>query len=514
MKFSKWHRAAIGVVTAMVIPIAMALPTVPANAARVACASHVAGDFNGDGHADVAAGGPGRTVDGAIDAGSVRVFYGGPSGVAPTGSDQYFDQATPGIWGAPTEDDEFGFTVAAGNFNGDCYGDLAIGTPGENDVTILYGSAGGLSTAHSVHLASNQSGSEFGHALAVGDFNGDGIDDLAGGAPTGEDAGRTASGEVGISYGSPSGLRQPSVWIDQSTSGVPGVPEANDYFGSSLAAGDFTHDGRSDLAVGVPGEDNGSIVDAGSVTVLLGSAQHGLSGAGAQLWTQNTPGVSGSDERGDAFGLTLAAGDVNGDGHADLVIGTPYEDLGTVVDAGVVTYLAGSDAGLTAAGARTFAQGSGAIPGAPELADQFGSSLAIGDVNGDGRAEIAVGTPFEDLGRSVDAGAVTIIPGGPGGPTDVGSMTWDENSPGVGGRAETNDDFGYALFAAHITNSTWEDLVIGAPFESTSRPRYTGALTVLRGSAAGLTSVGGQSIVEPTDKAGRAEHDVMGWSLA
>ncbi|HEY1485542.1 MAG TPA: FG-GAP and VCBS repeat-containing protein, partial [Micromonosporaceae bacterium] len=240
------------------------------------CTSHVASDFNGDGFADVAASEPNRTIGKVTSAGAVRILYGGPTGLVVTGTDQYFDQNSPGIVGAPSRNDLFGLELATGDFNGDCHADLAIGTPGENDVTILYGSATGLSTIGAGHLVGEQPKSSFGWDLVAGDFNGDGVDDLAVGAPGAADAGALGSGEVGISYGGASGLQAPSTWIDQSTTGVPGVPETGDGFGTSLAAGAFTGDGVTDLAVGVPCEDNGSISDGGSVTVLPSSAVGGL----------------------------------------------------------------------------------------------------------------------------------------------------------------------------------------------------------------------------------------------
>ena len=512
MKRQTWRRGGIAFAAATLIPVGLLTFSAPASADGSTCTTHIASDFNGDGFADVATGLPGRTVAGVQDAGAVRVFYGGPSGIAASGTDQYFDQNTAGIFGAPTKNDEFGTDVKPGDFNGDCYADLAIGTPGENDITILYGSANGLTAARNV-MGSNQSKSEFGTALAVGDFNGDGLDDLAGSAVTATDAGKANSGEVGIMYGSADGLQDPSKWINQSTSGVPGVAETNDYFGNMLAAGDFTGDGASDLAIATPSEDNGSVVNGGSVAVLLGSKTSGLTGAGAQLWTQSTPGVPGTDENNDAFGTAVAAGDVNGDGKADLVIGAQYEDVGSVVDAGTVTYLAGSSAGLTATGAKSYSQNTGAIPGGAEKGDQFGWFVSIGDFNGDGKGDIAVGTPFEDLGKVADAGTVTIIPGTASGPTDAGSKSWDQDTAGVGGAAEAYDDLGFSLFSGHIRSATYDDLVIGVPYESTGGPAYTGALNVLPGSPTGLTATGSQYVSEPTDQAPQGPYDVMGFSL-
>ncbi|HEY1486022.1 MAG TPA: FG-GAP repeat protein [Micromonosporaceae bacterium] len=514
MTTSKLRRSAIYLAAAVLIPTGVFAASTPALAdPPPACASNVPSDFNGDGFADIAAGAPYRTVAGVDSAGAVRVVYGGPTGLATSGTDQYFDQNSSNVVGAPTENDNFGWDLATGNFNGDCYADLAIATPGENDVTILYGSAAGLTTTDPGHIAGNQSKSSFGWIVTAGDFNGDGIDDLAVGAPFASDAGKSESGEVGIAYGSASGLQQPAQWIDQSTASVPGVAETDDGFGNTLAAGDFNGDGVADLAIGVPNESNGSVAHGGSVTVVLGSKTQGLTGTGAQLWTQSTSGVPGTDEKGDNFGTDLAAGDVNGDGKADLVIGAQNEDVGTAVDAGDITYLAGSKSGLTATGSKSYSQATADIPGTAEKGDNFGFYVVIGDFNGDGKGDIAVGTPFEDGGSDADSGTVTIIKGTSSGPTATGAKSWDQNSAGIGGTVEEGDWFGFSLYAANITTGH-TDLVVGVPGESTGTDEFDGALNVIPGSAGGLTSTGSQYFGEPTDVAGSDFADEWGFSVA
>jgi hypothetical protein len=135
------------------------------------------------------------------------------------------------------------------------------------------------------------------------DFNHDGFTDLAVGTP--QEAG--AAGAVNVLYGSADGLSGAgSRYLTQNTAGVASLPQGGDQFGWALAAGDFDRDGVADLAVGVPGEDVGSIFGAGAVQVLYGSAG-GLSGSGSQLFTQDTPGVGSSAENNDRFGLALAA---------------------------------------------------------------------------------------------------------------------------------------------------------------------------------------------------------------
>ncbi|MDP3767049.1 MAG: esterase, partial [Dehalococcoidia bacterium] len=144
----------------------------------------------------------------------------------------------------------------------------------------------------------------------------------------------------------------------QSSANVLDVIDPGDEFGSSLAAGDFNDDGEVDLAVGVAREDVETVADAGAVNVLYGTGA-GLAAAGNQLWHQGSPGIEAL-EAADFFGNALAAGDFNGDGADDLVVGVANEDLPGAPDAGAVNVIYGSSGGLTSAGAQFWHQD---IPG-------------------------------------------------------------------------------------------------------------------------------------------------------
>jgi FG-GAP repeat len=145
------------------------------------------------------------------------------------------------------------------------------------------------------------------------DFNGDSIPDLAIGAPDETLGGAEAAGVVHVLYGSPSaGLRAAGsqLW-SQDSPGVADTAEDVDQFGTALASGDYNGDGRADLAVGAPGENAFS----GVVHLLYGSPT-GLTATGSQLWSQDSPGIAGAAEAGDAFGETLAAGTLSTGGGA------------------------------------------------------------------------------------------------------------------------------------------------------------------------------------------------------
>jgi hypothetical protein len=256
---------------------------------------------------------------------------------------------------------------------------------------------------------------------------------------------------------------------------------------SGQVRGDFNGDGRSDLAIGVPFEDFGAI-DDGGVNVIYGSAA-GLAAAGNQFWSQNSFGIAGGAETGDRFGSTLAAGDFNGDGFADLAIGVPFEDIG-VTDAGGVNVIYGSAAGLAAAGNQFWSQDSFGIAGGAETGDRFGSALAVGDFNGDGFADLAIGVPFEDFGAT-DDGGVNVIYGSAAGLAAAGNQFWSQNSFGIGGGAESGDRFGSELAAANFGNTSHGDLAIGVPFEDIGATD-AGGVNVIYGSAAGLSAAGNQ----------------------
>jgi len=375
-----------------------------------------------------------------------------------------------------------------GDFNNDGFEDLAIGVPGEDigaqknagAVNVIYGSATGLrattagSTPANQFLSQNtpnivgpaETGDKFGSSLAVGDFNNDGFEDLAIGAP-GEAIGTVKNaGAVNVIYGSATGLRATAAgstpasrWWVQQFEGVKDNFEAGDNFGSSLIAGDFNNDGFEDLAIGVSGEDIGTQKNAGAVSVIYGSAT-GLRATAAgstptnQFWSQDTANIMGPAEAGDNFGSSLAVGDFNNDGFEDLAIGVPGEAIGTVKNAGAVNVIYGSATGLraTAAGStpasRWWVQQFSGVMDDVEAGDNFGSSLAVGDFNNDGFEDLAIGVPGEDIGAQKNAGAVNAIYGSATGlrATAAGSTPanqfWSQNTANMLGGTEAGDNFG------------------------------------------------------------------------
>jgi hypothetical protein len=426
-------------------------------------------------------------------------------------------------------------SIAIGHFDNSQVADVVIGAPyddvnGKDDagtVTLLQGGTGipgnalpGLfTTARSFDQDTPgvpdaaQKGDHFGAALAVGDFNKDGFDDLAIGAPNEDLVGMIPAlvkdaGVVTVLYGSPGGLTaENSFAVSRFTVGQ--VPKAGDRFGRALAAANFGRKGPfgvayDDLAVGVPYADvrvvDGPLVhNAGAVHVLYG--QGGASGldtreSAVQTLTQETFD-RGLADAGDHFGSALAAGDFGETLEDDLAIGVPYEDVAKHTNAGSVNVFYGSlqEIGLKSpAGRFAWHQSAGQVQDHAQDGDRFGAALAAADLGRSDAADLAIGVPTEDVFKVTDAGVVNVLyGGGPTGLTDVGNQLWHQRVDNIKGSPGTGDRFGASLSA---TNNV---LAIGVPFESADAkgkdeqgetipgPHHAGAVSVLYGDNTGLT---------------------------
>lgn len=245
------------------------------------------------------------------------------------------------------------FNLHSGDVNGDDIADLVAdgydSTPGTDDTYwntnyYLPGSASGLTTTGAAKLPA-------GVITDIGDTDGDGYGDIVIGMHWDADSGVPGSsdgGKVNLIRGSATGPSADRTVLTQNTSGVPGSSERKDGFGTELDLGDVNGDGHLDLAVGAPGESLDGVPHTGAVTVLYGAADgSGITGAGAQFFSQNTAGVPNSDEAEDRFGSEVHLGDLTGDGKGDLTVGAAGENGGN----GAVYALTSDGTTVTTAGA-------------------------------------------------------------------------------------------------------------------------------------------------------------------
>lgn len=405
----------------------------PAGEARIlggAAGGHLgaavaAGDVNGDGIDDALLGAP----DGG--AGTVVVIFGAANLPASV-----LDLSTPpGTHGevrilGDDEGDTAGAALTAADVNADGFADIAIGAPratvpagsaGAGEVYIIYGAPslpgvidlntdGEISPAQETRILGAGAGDALGAALGQGDVDADGFADIVLGAPGASPAGGAGAGVAIVIYGDDV---PPATVIDLSgPSGAAGETrilgdDAGDRLGASVAVGDFTGDGRGDVAAGAPGASIGGRTGSGLTFIVYSGA--GFAGTVIDLDTDDL--ISPANETrllgaaaGDGLGSALAFSDANGDGLAGVFAGAASADVAAGGDGGWLAgiyasaFRAGNFADLAASAedVRVLGAASG---------DRLGATgIAAGDLNSDG---------FEDFAMGAPAG-LSPLPGSPG----------------------------------------------------------------------------------------------------
>ncbi|MEU9355151.1 hypothetical protein AB0D65_30155 [Streptomyces griseoloalbus] len=250
-------------------------------------------------------------------------------------------------------------------------------------------------------------------------------------------------------------------------------------------------DGYTDLVVGTPGDSVPYSSSYGTVTVLWGGPS-GLTGDGLQEVWLSDPGADATGAN-EAPTVSTAAGDIDGDGYADLVTGhvpASATTSGEYADAaGFVHVRYGSAQGLGAQRTATFE-----APGGSRAGDNFGASVAVGDVTGDGYADVAAGAPGATVRGVPGTGATVLLKGSATGLTDAGAQVFHQDTDGVPGTGEADDWFGSAVALTDVDGDGRADLTVAAKGEDTADgTARDGADWVLRGTAAGLTVAGATS---------------------
>jgi hypothetical protein len=290
----------------------------------------------------------------------------------------------------------------------------------------------------------------------------------------------------------------------------------------------------------------------------------GLTDAGSQTWSEDSPGICDTSTGSPNFGKSLMSGDFNGDGNDDLAVGEFSETVGTANGAGDVQIIYGSlGAGLASAGNQCWDEGTPGILGTPEPLDFFSWGLAAEDFNGDGRDDLASfgwdagtggvhviygsasgltaagnqlwlwpsaggywgttiatgdfdGNGFDDMAASelqleARAGTVRVLYGTAAGLSLTGEQYWSQDTPGIADQEESDDRFGAALAAGNYGKGVADDLVVGVPFEDLDAFTDTGSVHVIYGSPFELTATGSQFLSEPM--ALRRSSDQLGYAI-
>lgn len=419
--------------TATVEVVAAQVPTMPRSGDFFEVAAAVAGDLDGDGWTDALLGVPESDITHYND-GAVYLYRGTPVGLSTEPSQV--------LHGALSED-RFGYAMVAGDVSGTAQPEVIVGAPladagaADAGLVAIFGwdaKAAKLAAQPLRQLYGPFASDQFGTAVAVCDFNGDGQMDLAVGAPLGENRDAspvlTDQGAVHVFLGNEDGF------LDQAEQKVYGtLPGADGSWkgsaslrlGQTLAAGDFNGDGACDLAVtalnhSMPGGAAGD----GAVFVYRGvkaskETLGGVSTLPVLAWQPTLASGTAS-----ALGRWLAAGDLDGDGKAELAVTQRNHDalVGTVTaaNAGAVRIFKGGVLPTAAPAELGVATAANWTVQGPKANDAFGAAVAMGDGDGDGKTDLLVGHAAFEL---------TAAPGAPALPTDTGVLALYQGKTGA-----------------------------------------------------------------------------------
>ena len=312
-----------------------------------------AGDLDGDGYPDLAVGAVDDLVDRPVTddnppSGTVTVLHGSRKGIRTSGSTLLRGDR------GQSWDHRFGSALAVADVDADGRADLVVVSEGSNHEAAAHpgslsycpGTAQGPVTCRRLlHDRDLQAAGP----VVVGNVQGDVRPEIVVGVPSTDDDTDPGSVQVVRLAGTGAATTGAGTRFDQADAGLPGAEDELYDFGAALAIGRVDADGYDDLVVGAPGEPVGDERGAGRAFVVRGGGA-GLATRGNTAYDQDTPGVPGGSESGDAFGAAVTLLDRDGDGRADLTVGAPGEDD----DGGRVTTLLASGSGFTTAESRAY----------------------------------------------------------------------------------------------------------------------------------------------------------------
>ena len=376
------------------------------------------GDLESDGVTDLAVGAA-FDDDGGPDQGAVWVLFMDDNGQVDL--KQKISSANGGFVGPLDDNDQFGSSVTAiGDLNNDGVFDLVVGAPGDDDdgtdrgaLWVLFLNSDGtiksekkISSTQGGFIGPLRDSDRFGSTVTnIGDFNNDGVNDLAVGVELDDDSGSNR-GAVWILFMNTDGTVSSEQKISLSEGGFQGDLVDNDMFGSSVTRiADLDGDGVSELAVGASGDDDGGL-ERGAVWILFMNANGTVD---AEQKISQTSGLfDGTLNDGDEFGNAITAmGDINEDGYDDIAVGARFSDDGGT-DRGAIWILFLDDKGTVLSSSK-ISDLFGNFNGLLVDDDQFGYAItSIGDLNADGTEDLAV-TASGDNGNGIDRGAVWIL---------------------------------------------------------------------------------------------------------